>query len=394
MRRLVLLSILAAALFVGCGAEPFGIGTPVVGSPTVPGASVIWRTPGFVGIGRPDADSASVFVMDRGANVRAFKRSTGQSLWETKLPGIGPFSEVAIAGDVLVASSGAVFGLDPRNGTILWTYNNADGPGELPITTSDVSVFPSIYNGPGMMVALDAKSGTERWRRSVFPQDSVIAPGEFIRISGSAFDNGKVYVSFTLFPIDRRPKRGGIAAFSEFTGTRLWSRLLPVTDVAKATFASQPAARGDLVVVSSEDGNAYALNSIDGTIRWIAPPLVPPASSNLPVPALDDRPVGTDGIFVAVGSGVGYLEGFDARSGKKLWQIDVGQGGIMNLLPFAGQKIITHHLNGALAGVDALSGKISWLHYPLTPERFFQPRVRGDTIFATGTDGLWSIKSR
>jgi len=129
---------------------------------------------------------------------------------------------------------------------------------------------------------------------------------------------------------------------------------------------------GTILIVSSYDGNTYALNTANGSLLWQVA-----AGSSATAPLID---AGRLRVFVASTSGV--LTGLDLQSGDRLWSYDSGAPILTspslssdgNLVFFANESI------KAIA-VDAASGAVRWqtgLQGQTMTERY--PVVSGNTV--------------
>jgi outer membrane protein assembly factor BamB len=214
-----------------------------------------------------------------------------------------------------------------------------------------------------------------------------------VRVLGPTLDGATLFAAFVWWRNDDRKPRGGLAAVDARSGTVLWSRLLPRPMPQHSTFPSRPAAGDSIVVVSAQDGYVYALRRSDGSLRWTAPPVVPPPSAKRSIPEQDLRAVGSDGHVVIAGSGLGYLTAFDAAHGHQIWQTNVGLGAVVGPIIIAGPTVYTSHLGGYIASIDAATGAVNWRFVSQTAG-LFDPSLDDATLYATGVGGLMAIRGR
>jgi outer membrane protein assembly factor BamB len=204
------------------------------------------------------------------------------------------------ARDVVVA-------LDAKTGSELWR-NDVKPGSELTHTYGGgvAAVRDRVYvtTGYGQVLALDAASGKEIWRQQV------PAP---VRGAPTVAD-GRVF-AVTV--------ENQLQVLSTTDGHRLWTHNgLPET--AGLLGAASPAVEGDIVIVPYSSGELFALRAENGRPLW---------SENLatarPLGALSTladirgRPVIDRGRVYAVSHG-GRMVAIDLRTGDRVWEQDVG----------------------------------------------------------------------
>jgi outer membrane protein assembly factor BamB len=204
------------------------------------------------------------------------------------------------ARDVVVA-------LDAKSGSELWR-NDVKPGSELTHTYGGgvAAIGDRVYvtTGYGQVLALDAASGKEIWRQQV------TAP---VRGAPTVAD-GRVFA----VTVDNQ-----LQVLSTTDGHRLWTHNgLPET--AGLLGAASPAVEGDIVIVPYSSGELFALRAENGRPLW---------SENLatarPLGALSTladirgRPVIDRGRVYAV-SHSGRMVAIDLRTGDRVWEQDVG----------------------------------------------------------------------
>lgn len=246
----------------------------------------------------------------------ALRASDGHVLWRSTMAE----SFAGVAGGFAYAyslSRDAVYALDTATGTVRWTYSTsplslASVPAVTPRTVyvtglvgdeapgPDPSFTPNPAFAPTQpdLVALDATTGTRRWRAAVGP------------IAGVALEsNGLVYIG----------ARDAFSALDAATGNVRWR--LPLSSHAASTARLDAAG----ALYFSGDG-VYAVDAAIGRPRWHTPLGYDQSISFGDVVLLNGR------LFVARsdGTGRGTLYALDPRSGRVLWQIGgLGQPGAL-----------------------------------------------------------------
>ncbi|WP_242395777.1 outer membrane protein assembly factor BamB family protein [Anaeromyxobacter oryzisoli] len=288
------------------------------------GAEVRWRAEG--------CDLAAVVpgavVAVRGDRVTARALRDGHPLWTVPLPGGAPSAAIALArGPWALAGHGALTGLDPATGGVLWRFAP---PAAGALRVRGFGGIAAVAAGTGFLYGVDA-AGRVAWR--------VRGPGAFLgppaAAAGACVAAAEVGAGAAVLAVDPA------------SGVRLWEAPLDVLPTAPplawgarvvvgGTVAGDPAVTvlqrtgapawtvapdlrgaprlavaGPLLAIQDASGALVAL-ARDGEVRWTRPasPGVPP-----PAPA---APVSTRGLLLAAGDGIACL---DARTGELLGTI-------------------------------------------------------------------------
>jgi eukaryotic-like serine/threonine-protein kinase len=208
-----------------------------------------------------------VIVGDAGGNLRAHALEDGAVRWSVKLD--GALRGGAAADDrqiYAVAQSGEAVALDAKTGRDRWRVRvdrpSWDGRGKMepieaystPIVTDDLVIVPfardTYYDDVPGLLALDKKNGRVRWRAK--------GPGQWGNVRSTP-----VLVSGSL--IWGEPYSGDVAAISANTGRMLYRQTIGPCYFPQ--WAS-PAAAGDVVYLPRFDGSLYALSAKNGRAMW------------------------------------------------------------------------------------------------------------------------------
>jgi outer membrane protein assembly factor BamB len=192
---------------------------------------------------------------------------------------------------------------------LLWSARLGDGIGS-PIVVGN-RVFATAMTGEQTfaVVAFDAASGKEQWRRE-FATGKLprITPPNSHASATPACDGKRVYVHFSTL---------GMLALDAASGKLAWQTKLPVPAYLMDWGAgSSPIVYRDLVIFNQDDDLAPALFGLDaatGQIRWRTDRSEMLAGYAIPV--LCEAGGRTD----AVVAGTGQLKGYDPATGKEQW---------------------------------------------------------------------------
>ncbi len=309
--------------------QPGGAPGHAMGNLAVPGLAPAWRSDIGQGGGyrrkitaQPVLAGGRVFAMDSDGAVSAFDAATGARAWRTDTQGEEDRSTnigggIAAVGDVVYATTGRAEAL-----------------------------------------ALDAATGTVRWR-SALNSPARSAPTEA---------DGRLFMNL----LD-----GKLLALSAETGERQW---VYQTEPAKTALLGQPApaVSEGLVVAGFATGELIAVRAESGGLAW-SDSLASARGRNsiLDLSAIRALPVVADGRVYAIGLG-GLMVSIDLRSGRRLWEREVGGTETPCL---AGDWLFVQSAEQALAALHKDDGRVSWI---TELPRYGNPDRSRDPIFWSG----------
>jgi outer membrane protein assembly factor BamB len=276
VRAVVLLAIAPASLMAQSAMFRGGPAHEGVYQSTAPGlTSVAWkfRTDGRV-LSSPAVVDASVYVASTDGRLYAIDRNTGAERWRFATRGPISSSPAVHEGLVYISSmDGFVYAVDQATGAESWRFATrgerrftAPGiHGAIPRTermpdpfdvflSSPTIVGGTLYIGSGdqHVYALDARTGTERWR---------FATGDVVHATPAVAD-GVVYIGSW----DRN-----LYALDAATGAERW-RYTTGNDTViynQIGIASSAAVKDGLVFVGGRDGKFHVVDARTGAMRWI-----------------------------------------------------------------------------------------------------------------------------
>ena len=306
-----------------------GNATHVVGNIAMAGLAPAWRSSIGEGGGyrqkitaQPVIAFGRVFTMDSNGQVAAFDLAAGGRIWRTDTQ------------DEKDRSTNVGGGLAAANGTIYAT------------------------TGRGEALALDAGNGAIRWRK---PLDS---PGR----SAPCVADERLFIT----TLDDR-----LLSLSAQTGERQWT-YQAATSSTTVLAQSAPAFSDGLVVAGFGSGDLAAVRAESGGLAWTDSLAAARGRSSLvDLSAVRGLPVVDRGRVFAIGVG-GLLVSLDLRSGRRLWEREVGG---LETPWLVGDWLFVQTLDQTLAAIGRDDGKLRWL---TDLPRYDNPEKRRDPLFWTG----------
>jgi outer membrane protein assembly factor BamB len=199
-----------------------------------------------------------------------------RELWRRPI-GSG-FSGITVVGErgYTGESDGATdhaIAFDVRTGKTLWraplgeTYRGHDGSRDGPISTPAVARGRVFLPGPrGTLIALDAASGRELWRKDLVGELKVKLP--FYGFGASPIVAGDL-VAVQVGSAEK----SGLAAFDAATGALAWTAMPSETkgDSSGYTTAVPAVLGGESQLVVTAHDRVFAVRAADGSVAWTHP---------------------------------------------------------------------------------------------------------------------------
>ncbi len=262
---------------------------------------------------------------------------------------------------VTMDSDGLVAAFDLENGSRIWRTDTQDDKDRSTNVGGGVSFADgTVYatTGRAELLALDAGSGAIRWRKPL---------GSPARSAATVADGRLVVLT-----LDDR-----LQSFSAATGDRQW--VYQASSAATTLFGqAAPAVSDGIVVCGFGSGDLAALRADSGALAWTDSLASSRGRTSLvDLSAIRALPVIDAGRVYAIGAG-GLLVELDLRSGRRLWEREVGG---LQTPWLAGDWLFVQTLDQTLAAIGRRDGRVRWL---LDLPRYDNPEKRRDPLYWTG----------
>ncbi|WP_269855654.1 outer membrane protein assembly factor BamB family protein [Streptomyces sp. RPT161] len=291
-----------------------------------------------------------------GPSLYAMDSADGGELWRLAVDG-WVYALQSAGGTVVTGTrGGGVQAWDAANGEALWERTGAQADFESPQSGPALLDGLVYYRGGGLLHALDARSGAERWAYPLGDGEMAagVASGMPVR---PATGGGAVYVT----------AGSRVLALDASDGSERWR-----FDAPAVVFAPPTHAPGG-VYVADYLGTVYALDARSGVERWR---VATEARQSV-------EPVLVSGGLVHLGSG-GALYTLDAVSGAPRWRFAT-QGEIVGSPVAADGRLHFGSVDHCLYTVDATSGQLRW-KLETGGEITGSPVVRDGVVYACSKD--------
>lgn len=262
-----------------------------------------------------------------------------------------------------IDSTNVASAFDAATGKRLWRLNLIEDAGDdddaLPggLAYEDGRLF--VTTGFGKVIALDGDTGKALWRRDIgFP---VHAP--------PAAAGGRIFV----ITVENQ-----LRALNAADGKDAWPPYQGMAEVARLLGGAGPAIEGGVVIAPFSSGELVAVRADNGRPLW-AESLAPSRRTD-EISALAHiraQPVIDSGRVYAISAG-GILAAFDARTGQRWWDRDIGG---LQTPWIAGRQLYLMANDGQLVCISAETGRILWV---VSLPTFANAKARRDPILWSG----------
>jgi outer membrane protein assembly factor BamB len=266
------------------------------------------------------------------------------------------------------AVEGGVRAFDLQTGKKIWEYEpeKEKKKPELRLSGGPGAGEGLVVIGTleGQVIALDAASGSEKWRAKV-PNEVITAP---------AIGQGLVFV---------RSNDGRVSAFDAASGERRWFHSKEPPNLTVRGNASLTLGPG-VLFVGNDDGTVSALAVNDGREVWNQTVGLPSGRTELERMAdVDGTPV-LEGTTLFATSFKKETVALEAPSGRPLWARENGGVGGVGV---TSSSVIVADPAGTVWALDKYSGTAMWSNPSLARRSLTGPSIHGDYAVVGDLDG-------
>ncbi len=284
---------------------------------------------------------------------------------------------IAAGGMVFTMDSDAVVtGFDAASGSRRWSTSTEDEDNRSTNVGGGIAFDGgTVYAATGRadLVAIDAASGAIRWRARL-PAGARAAP---------TVGDGRV-----LIPLFDSQVIGASAS----DGARLWTFQGSQAEPVVLGMPS-PALAAGLLVAGFGSGELVALNPASGAVVWSESLAARRGRTSLAdLSSVRGRAVVKDGRVYATSLGQ-QLAALDLRSGRRLWEREVGSAETPWV---AGNFLFVVTADARAVAISVIDGQVAWvtqldafenMDKKSDPIRWLGPVLAGDRLVVAGTDG-------
>jgi outer membrane protein assembly factor BamB len=184
----------------------------------------------------------TIYALDAAEGYKVWSHATGEQIWSTP----------AVSGDTLFIGSfdKKLYALDIADGSERWVFETKGAIMTAPLASGDKVYFGTFGR---RIYAVDAASGEEVWRFPADDSDEVKPKNWFW--AAPLTSNGTIYAA---------NMDGKVYALDAETGT-----LVNQFDLG-GSIVSSPVIVGDLVIMATQDGEVYSLNTVNNEKKLLA----------------------------------------------------------------------------------------------------------------------------
>jgi outer membrane protein assembly factor BamB len=260
----------------------------------------------------------------------------------------GPSRRLAASGSMVYVPSDVLLALDAETGTERWRFRGRTRFESVHVD-HDV-VYASTSDG--FLYAVDAATGSARWS---FVTEALSS------VSASVVGDGLVYVRGGVFASDTGSLQHALYAIDDATGAERWRLVLDGGDL------TVPALEAGTLYAGGQDGYLYAWDAATGERRW-----------RIPTPGgVPSSPAAADGtVYVPAGP---ELHAVDAANGTERWRFEVGED-LWTAPTVAAGGVYIESSDGHLYALDATTGTERWA-FEFGDQAISNPAVAGGVVY-------------
>lgn len=297
----------------------------------------------------PIVANGVLYIMDADSTVRAFEEGSGDRIWSYKI-------KISEGEKTRTQRTSIIDRIrDPQS------FFDDDGQDKDGVGGGVAYDNGTVYvsSGLGVLTALDAATGVEKWRKGVrVPLHSAptVANGRIFAIT----DDNEI-----------------IAFDANNRGAILWT-YQGIVETARMLTVPAPAVMNDVVVAPFSSGELVALRVQNGGVLW--QDALASSTRLTPLAALNDiafGPVIADGYVIATAQS-GVMTAFDFRTGQRVWTQPAGSIGMPWI---AGDYVFTVTTDSKVAALSKVNGTVMWVQQL---DAFRKPKKREDRIVWSG----------
>lgn len=245
-----------------------------------------------------------------------------------------------------ITPGGELKALDASNGDLIWSLDidpsedetQLAGTGGLALQATSSGDVLYVHANKGTLLALNADNGQEKWRVEfeVFLSGGPSVANDFVLITDL---DGRLY------------------ALSAIDGEEIWNRIGTQDDTGIVGSASPAIANAEVINVGT-DGELLSLGLEQGGFLWgenLTPIELRTAIDG--IPDIRAHPV-HDGGLVYVISHSGVMFGFNAKTGREVWQMRLNG---IEMPWLAGQTIYVTTVDGRIFALRRNDGAVRWI---------------------------------
>lgn len=313
------------------------------------------------------------------------------TLWTTSIPELKETDSPILYDGVIYIGSGdgRVRGVDPDTGEVVWSvYTGGNNHISVAVTAADGVIYFGADNG--RVYAYDIDTKTKLWDTNL-RMDSILTSPVVV--------DGKLFIGTSNIT------RSGFFAINITNGNILWTYSMNDTSNFLG-IQSHPAYWNGMVYFGDGWGNVFCLDAdgfADGNDGLDTEPETGPGDADIIWTFMTSHlivgaPMLAEGKLF-IGNYEGFLYCFDAVTGEKLWEIEVGEGSLPNISTAPAYRDGTVYVTanrvyrvagipkvgGSLVAVDVSTQKIIW-RYNITGSIYQSSPVITDNAVVFGAE--------